>query len=159
MYALPLTGFFYFNVTTEALGIARGAIDDYAEQLAGRGDRPNLYGRQIRLAESAAELDAAEALIRADVEVIDRILHSGAPVEPAFQARLGRDLSFMVKLCGQAVDRLTGAVGAHGMSDDNPVHRASRDIHAIANHAVNNWEQQALTYSRARTGLPPLPMF
>ena len=159
MYALPLTGFFYFNVTTEALGIARGAIDDYAEQLAGRGDRPNLYGRQIRLAESAAELDAAEALIRADVEVIDRILHSGAPVEAAFQARLGRDLSFMVKLCGQAVDRLTGAVGAHGMSDDNPVHRASRDIHAIANHAVNNWEHQALTYSRARTGLPPLPMF
>jgi 3-hydroxy-9,10-secoandrosta-1,3,5(10)-triene-9,17-dione monooxygenase len=159
MYALPLTGFFFFNVTTEALGIARGAIDDFAEQLAKRGDRPNLYGRQIRLAESSAELDAAEALIRSDVEVIDRILHDGAPIEPAFQAKLGRDLSFMVKLCAQAVDRLTGAVGAHGMSDDNPVHRASRDIHAIANHAVNNWEEKALTYSRARTGLPQLPMF
>jgi 3-hydroxy-9,10-secoandrosta-1,3,5(10)-triene-9,17-dione monooxygenase len=159
MYALPLTGFFYFNVTTEALGIARGAIDAFAEQLTGRGDRPNLYGRQIRLAESSAELDAAEALIRSDVEVIDRILHAGAPIEPVFQAKLGRDLSFMVKMCAQAVDRLTGAVGAHGMSDDNPVHRASRDIHAIANHAVNNWEQQALTYSRARTNLPPLPMF
>jgi alkylation response protein AidB-like acyl-CoA dehydrogenase len=104
-------------------------------------------------------VDAAEALIRSDVEMIDRILHGGAPVEPAFQAKLGRDLSFMVKLCSQAVDRLTGAVGAHGMSDDNPVHRASRDIHAIANHAVNNWEHQALTYSRTRAGLPPLPMF
>src|SRR5689334_5868745 len=79
MYALPLAGFFYFNVTTEALGIARGAIDDYANQLAGRGDRPNLYGRQIRLAESSAELDAASALIRSDVESIDRILHHGAP--------------------------------------------------------------------------------
>ena len=159
MYGLPLAGFFYFNVTTEALGIARGAIDAFADQLTGRGDRPNLYGRHMRLAESSAEVDAAEALIRSDVEVIDRILHSGAPVEPRFQARLGRDLSFMVKLCAQAVDRLTGAVGAHGMDDDNPVHRASRDIHAIANHAVNNWENQALTYSRTRTGLPPLPMF
>ena len=49
-------------------------------------------------------------------------------------------------------------VGEIGL-DDNPVHRASRDIHAIANHAVNNWEHQALTYSRARSGLPPLPMF
>jgi 3-hydroxy-9,10-secoandrosta-1,3,5(10)-triene-9,17-dione monooxygenase len=159
MYALPLAGFFYFNVTTEALGIARGAIDAFAEQLARRGDRPNLYGRHMRLAESAAEVDAAEALIRSDVASLDRILHNAAPVEPAFRAKLGRDLSFMVKLCSQAVDRLTGAVGAHGMGDDNPVHRASRDIHAIANHAVNNWEQQALTYSRARAGLAPLPMF
>ena len=77
MYGLPLAGFFYFNVTTEALGIARGAIDDFAAQLAGRGDRPNLVGRQLRLAESAAELDAAEALIRSDVEVIEHILHEG----------------------------------------------------------------------------------
>jgi len=159
MYALPLAGFFYFNVTTEALGIARGAIDAYAEQLIGRGDRPNLYGRHMRLAESAAEVDAAETLIRSDVEHIDRILHHGARVDPMFQAKLGRDLSFMVRLCSEAVDGLTGAVGAHGMDDTNPVHRASRDIHAIANHAVNNWEHQALSYSRTRAGLPPLPMF
>jgi hypothetical protein len=45
------------------------------------------------------------------------------------------------------------------MDDASPVHRASRDIHAIANHAVNNWEHQALTYSRIRAGLAPLPMF
>ena len=159
MYALPLAGFFPFNVTTEALGIARGAIDAFADQLAGRGDRPNLVGRQIRLAESAAEVDAAEALIRADVEVIDGILHRRAPLEPLFQAKLTRDLSFMVKLCGQAVDRLASGTGAHGMGDDNPVHRASRDIHAIANHGVNNWEFQALSYTRARTGLPPISMF
>ena len=159
MYALPLGGFFYFNVTTEALGIARGALDAFAEQLTGRGDRPNLYGRHIRLAESSAEVDAAAALIRTDVEHIDRILHQGALIEPAFQAKLGRDLSFMVRLCSQAVDRLCAAVGAHGMDDANPVHRASRDIHAIANHAVNNWEHQALTYSRTRAGLAPLPMF
>ena len=159
MYGLPLFGFFYFNVTVEALGIARGAIDAFAQQLAERGDRPNLVGRQIRLAESSVEVDAAEALIQKDLAVIDRILHPGAPIPPGFQAQLGRDLSFMVKLCGQAADRLTTAVGAHGMRDDNPVQRASRDIHAIANHAVNNWEQQALAYARARTGLPPMAMF
>ena len=98
MYALPLAGFFPFNVTTEALGIARGAIDAFADQLAGRGDRPNLVGRQIRLAESAAEVDAAEALIRADVGVIDGILHRGAPLEPMFQAKLTRDLRLFVNL-------------------------------------------------------------
>jgi 3-hydroxy-9,10-secoandrosta-1,3,5(10)-triene-9,17-dione monooxygenase len=91
MYGLPLAGFFYFNVTTEALGIARGAVDAFADQLAPRGDRPNLFGRQVRLAESAAEVDAAEALIRRDVEVNDRILHRGEPIPPTFQAKLGRD--------------------------------------------------------------------
>ena len=65
----------------------------------------------------------------------------------------------MVKLCAQAVDRLSTAVGANGMRDDNPVQRASRDIHAIANHAVNNWELHALVYARGRTGLPPMAMF
>jgi 3-hydroxy-9,10-secoandrosta-1,3,5(10)-triene-9,17-dione monooxygenase len=159
MYGLPLAGFFPFNVTTEALGIARGAVDAFAEQLTGRGDRPNLVGRQIRLAESAVEVDAAEALVRRDVAVIDRILHAGAPIPPGFQAQLARDLSFMVKLCAQAADRLATAVGAQGMRDDNPVQRASRDIHAIANHAVNNWEQQGLAYARARTGLPPMAIF
>lgn len=159
MYGLPLAGFFYFNVTTQALGIARGAIDDFAQQLAERGDRPNLFGRQVRLAESAAEVDAAEALIRADVAVIDRILHEGEPIPQTFLPKLGRDLSFMVKLCTQAVDRLTTAVGAGGMRDDNPVHRASRDLHAIGNHAVNNFEMQAAQYTRARTGLPPISMF
>jgi 3-hydroxy-9,10-secoandrosta-1,3,5(10)-triene-9,17-dione monooxygenase len=159
MYALPLAGFFYFNVTTEALGISRGAIDAFAEQLTGRGDRPNLFGRQIRLAESSAEVDAADALVRADVEVINGILHHKQAIPHTFQAKLGRDLRFMVKLCTQAVDRLTTAVGAGGMREDNPVHRASRDLHAIANHAVNNWEMQAAQYSRARTGLPPISMF
>jgi hypothetical protein len=43
MYALPLPGFFFFNVTTEALRIARGAVDA-AEQLTGRPDRRNPYG-------------------------------------------------------------------------------------------------------------------
>ena len=30
---------------------------------------------------------------------------------------------------------------------------------AIGNHAVNNWEHQALNYSRQRTGLPPIQLF
>jgi 3-hydroxy-9,10-secoandrosta-1,3,5(10)-triene-9,17-dione monooxygenase len=159
MYRLPLSGFFFFNVTIPALGIARGALDAYADGLAGRGDRPNLVGRQLRLGESSVEVDAAEALVRADLEVIDGILHRSAPIPTGFQARLGRDLSYVVKICGQAVDRLAMATGAHGMLDANPVQRAARDIHAIANHAVNNWEFQAIGYARARTGLPPIPMF
>src|SRR5919199_2706492 len=124
MYALPLAGFFYFNVTTEALGIARGAVDALPEQLAERGDRPNLFGRQVRLAESAAEVDAAEALIRQDVEGIDLILHEGQPIRPGFTAKLGRDLSFMVKLCTQAVHRLTTGGGAGGNGEEHPVDHA-----------------------------------
>jgi len=106
-----------------------------------------------------AKVDATEALVRADLEVIDGSLHRNAPIPVGFQARLGRDLSYVVKTCGQGVDRLATAIGAHSMLDENPVQRAARDIHAIANHAVNNWEFQAIGYARARIGLPQIPMF
>src|SRR5258708_35062727 len=37
MYRLPLSGFFFLNVTIPALGIGRGALDAYADGLAGGG--------------------------------------------------------------------------------------------------------------------------
>jgi hypothetical protein len=50
----------------------------------------------MRLAKSAAEVDAAETLIRADVEQIDRSLTPMRQSTRLFQAKLGLDLSFMV---------------------------------------------------------------
>jgi alkylation response protein AidB-like acyl-CoA dehydrogenase len=61
-----------------------------------------------------------------------------------------------VKLCVQAVDRLAVAVGAHGMMDDTPIQRALRDVHAIANHAANSFDQSAVVYARHALGLPPV---
>jgi hypothetical protein len=48
--------------------------------------------------------------------------------------RWKRDLAYADVLWTRAVDRLVTAVGAHGVLESNPIHRASHDVHALANH-------------------------
>ena len=110
--------------------------------------------RQLRIAESSVEIDAAEALILADCAEIERRARAVESFADGLLPRLGRDISYSVRLCSQAVARLAVAVGAHGITDDNPVHRAQRDVQAVANHIACNWDLQALPYARTALGLP-----
>ena len=109
--------------------------------------------RQLRIAESSAEIDAAVALLRADSEVLSRSISSGEMPDAAFQARSTRNTSYAVKLCVQAVERLAVAVGAHGMLDDTPIQRALRDVHAVANHTANSFDVAGAVYARHALGL------
>jgi len=106
------------------------------------------------LAESAAEVDAALELMRADMAEAIETGRAEREMSPAQLARWERDLGYATKLCVQAVDRLLTAVGAHGIDADNPIHRAGRDIHAIASHAGTSWEDRGLAYARWVCGLP-----
>ena len=155
LFRIPLFGYFAINVAAPAFGIARGALEAYIAQTAARPDRANQVQRQMRIAKSNVEIDAAEALVLADCAEIERRAAAGEPLTGPLQARLARDVSYAVQQCVRAVDRLASAVGAHGMADDNPVERAFRDVHAVGNHIGNNWDLQAVPYARAALGLPP----
>jgi 3-hydroxy-9,10-secoandrosta-1,3,5(10)-triene-9,17-dione monooxygenase len=159
LYRLPLWPVFPYNVSTPVLGIARGALRAYIEATAAQPERTDMVQRELRIAESAAEIDAAVDLLRADSDVLSRCIAANELPSSAFLARSTRDTSYAVKLCVQAVDRLALAVGAHGMQDDSPIQRASRDVHAIANHRANSFDTAAVTFARHALGLPPLPRF
>ena len=156
-YRLPLWSVFPYNVSTPALGIARGAIDAYVAYMGSRPERANMVQRQMRISESAAEVDAAEALWLANASTLERVGPSGGPWTATFLAKLRRDLAFSTMLCTRAVDRLAAALGAHGMMEDTPVQRAFRDVHGVANHGANNWDVQAVAFAREALGLPPIP--
>lgn len=153
IYRLPLMPVFPYNVSTPALGIARGALDAFVRYMASRPERANMVQRQLRIAESAAELDAAEALWLADAASIEQIGRAGDFWSAVLLAKIRRDLAFSTMLCVRAVDRLVLAVGAHGMLDDTPVQRAFRDVHAVANHGANNWDLMAVPFAREVLGL------
>jgi 3-hydroxy-9,10-secoandrosta-1,3,5(10)-triene-9,17-dione monooxygenase len=159
IYRLPLWPIFPFNISTPALGIARGALQAYIEYMGSRPERANMVQRQLRIAESAAEIDAAGALLRTNSEVLSRCIASGETPDQTFLAKSTRDTSFAVKLCLQAVTRLAAAVGAHGMMVDTPIQRALRDTHAIANHAANSFDQAGVVFARHALGLPFVSMF
>ena len=159
MYRLPLWPIFPFNVSTPVLGVARGALEAYIEYMGSRPERANMPQRQLRIAESACEIDAALALLRANSDILSSAIHAGEPLDPGFLSKSTRDTSYAVKLCVQAVNRLADAVGAHGMLADTPIQRALRDVHAIANHAANSFDTAGPTYARHALGLPAVSMF
>ena len=154
-YRLPLWSVFPYNVSTPALGIARGAIEAYVEYTRARPERANMPQRQLRISESAAEVDAAQALWLSNATILEQVGPAGGPWPAALQAKLRRDLAYSTMLCTRAVDRLANAVGAHGMLEDTPMQRAFRDVHAVANHGANNWDVQAVPYAREVLGLTP----
>jgi 3-hydroxy-9,10-secoandrosta-1,3,5(10)-triene-9,17-dione monooxygenase len=159
LYRLPLWPIFPFNISTPILGIARGGLQAYIDYTAGRPDRANMPQRQMRIAESACEIDAALALLRTNAAYLSACIQNDQTPEPAFLARSTRDTSYAVKLCVQAIDRLVVAVGAHGMLDDTPIQRAARDAHALANHLANSFDTAGVAFARFALGLPPIPMF
>ena len=151
IYRLPLIPFFPFNIASEAIGIARGAIEGFVERGGQRSLRSN-QAQQLRLSESCAEVDAAEALLLADAAEIARVGRAGEPWDQRFVAKVSRDLAYMVVSCSRAVNRLVFAVGAHGMQRSSPLQRAFRDIYAVANHGGNNWELKGLPFAQALLG-------
>jgi 3-hydroxy-9,10-secoandrosta-1,3,5(10)-triene-9,17-dione monooxygenase len=159
IFRLPLWPIFPFNISTPILGIARGALQAYIDYTAGRPDRANMPQRQMRIAESACEIDASLALLRANAAYLSTCIRAGQTPEPAFLSHSTRDTSYAVKLCVQAIDRLVVAVGAHGMLDDTPIQRAARDAHALANHLANSFDMAGVVYARYALGLPPISMF
>jgi 3-hydroxy-9,10-secoandrosta-1,3,5(10)-triene-9,17-dione monooxygenase len=157
IYRLPLWTLFGFNIGVPAIGIARGAVQAYVQQTAARADNPSAQGKHARIAESSAEVDAAEALLQADADLITRLGREGQTQFPLpLRTRFHRDLAYAGQVCARAVDRLTLSVGAHNIDEDNPVHRASRDVHAVANHVGLQWDAHAELYGRVATGLEPI---
>jgi 3-hydroxy-9,10-secoandrosta-1,3,5(10)-triene-9,17-dione monooxygenase len=155
IYRLPMTPVFPYNLVGPALGIARGAIEEYVAQTMAHPDRVDVAARHLRIAESSAEVDAAEALLRADTAEIKHGGQAGAPIPLATRVRWLRNLSYAAVLCQRAVDRLATAAGAHSVLEPSPLHRASRDVNAIINHIGVSWDRLGLSYGRLRVGLDP----
>ncbi len=153
IYRIPFAPFFFINVSTPALGVARGAVEEFRSQVSARPGRATV-GRQVRFAESSAEVDAALALMRSDMAEVAEAGRAEREMTPEQLARWERDLGYATKLCVQAVDRLLPALGAHAIDVNNPVHRAGRDIHAISTHA-GNWDPRSIAFARWAFGLPP----
>jgi 3-hydroxy-9,10-secoandrosta-1,3,5(10)-triene-9,17-dione monooxygenase len=161
-YRAPLMALFPFTLASPVLGMARGAIEAFAAQLRTRrtpagGTMADSVANQLRLAESAAEVDSAHLLMRHNCrEILERAARGEMP-PPVDRARYRRDHAYMTKLCVRAIDRLFEAAGGHALYDDNPLQRFSRDAHAASHHTALVWDAPAELYGRVALGLelPP----
>src|SRR5438132_353785 len=161
LYRLPFGLVFAATLGAAAIGAAKGALAEFREQ---QQRRLNIRDRsrvaedpftQLRLAESAAEIDAAHERMLGNFAEMMRLARAGAEIPLNFRARCRWDIGKATDWSVRAVDRLMMAAGGRGIFLDNPIQRAWRDVHAMQAHASNNVERAAAVFGRSEFGLPP----
>ena len=160
------TLFFHYAPITFAvpmLGAAQGAYEHFRDwtktrTLAGGGSVASKTSIQVRMARAAADLDAAELLLRRAAEV---------PYGPDARseqilARSVRDFARAPELIVSAIDALVALSGTAGLTTSNPIQRAWRDIHLASMHIAVNPENNFAHFGRMELGLgrdPGMPYF
>jgi 3-hydroxy-9,10-secoandrosta-1,3,5(10)-triene-9,17-dione monooxygenase len=159
IYRAPWVSYAPLTFTAPMLGAAQGAYELFRESIktrkAGRGGTPlaEYASVQVRLARAAADLDAAELLMRRAVDAA----RSPHRPSPEVRARTMRDCSRAAELCVDVIDTLIGMSGTAGFAASHPIQRAWRDIHFAAMHVALNPEQNFGHFGRGELGLPRDP--
>ena len=150
-YRIPLRSILSFTLASPVLGMAQGALESF--ELARQETASPAI--QMRLAESAAEIAAARALMQTDTrEIFARAERDEMPTTDD-RVRYRRDQVYVSRLAVRAVDRLFEANGGHSIFATEELQRFHRDIHAATHHASLAWDGVAEQYGRVRLGLEP----
>lgn len=165
IYRLPLLMLGASMLASTAIGAARGALEAYLEMTGGRNTRGALAGGnlrmaefatvQLRLAEAAAAVEAAELILLTDMREAHRKLRAGEEITIAERIRARRNQAYATRLAVQAVEALNASTGGAGLHLSNPVQRAWRDANAVARHVSLNWDAVGTMYGQHAFGLEP----
>jgi 3-hydroxy-9,10-secoandrosta-1,3,5(10)-triene-9,17-dione monooxygenase len=155
IYHVPIVAAGVQALLSPAIGVARGAYDDFLAWNRGRVAKYTMAQVaeqapfQIRIAEAEANLQVAEMLVRNCLKVV-RETH---PI--SFEQRIHnlRDFTFAVRTVVKAMNSLIQVGGASAMFDDNSLQRAWRDVQTIACHVYLNFENAAENFGRLQLGV------
>jgi 3-hydroxy-9,10-secoandrosta-1,3,5(10)-triene-9,17-dione monooxygenase len=151
------TPFFYYApicFVTPMLGAVQGAYELFREWTKTRKaqDGSSVAEKnsvQVRMARAAADIDAAELLLRRTVHVTD----APAAYSPQLLARSVRDFARASELTVAAIDTLVALSGTAGFAASHPIQRAWRDIHFMSMHISLNTETNFTHFGRMELGL------
>jgi alkylation response protein AidB-like acyl-CoA dehydrogenase len=149
-----------FTLSSVSVGVAGGVIEAFTENMKEQSSRfgdslSEKQSIQMRIAESAAEYDAARTILLSDIRESLGILRSEDDIPEEMHHRNRRDMAFCPRLAQASVDRLFYAAGASGLKLSNNLQRQFRDVHAAGAQVFLNWDVNATVYGRARLGLEP----
>jgi 3-hydroxy-9,10-secoandrosta-1,3,5(10)-triene-9,17-dione monooxygenase len=151
------TPFFYYapiSFATPMLGAVQGSYEifrDWTKTRKAQDGTPvaEKIAVQVQMARAAADIDAADLLLRRAVHVTD------APdaYSPTLLARSVRDFARVSELTVAAIDTLVALSGTAGFTSSHPIQRAWRDIHFMSMHISLNTETNFTHYGRMELGL------
>lgn len=155
MYRQPLMALFPLALTTPILGATMGAYELWRENNRTRATRitgiqlSTFSHQQIRIAETEAEITAAQSFLRRALDVIRT--NDSLTLEQRIQNH--RDYAYLTQLCLRAIERIYLTSGGTANYESNPLQRYWRDIHAMGAHVAINFDTAGETFGRQELGL------
>jgi 3-hydroxy-9,10-secoandrosta-1,3,5(10)-triene-9,17-dione monooxygenase len=159
IYQLPFASVFSNSISVPVLGMAQGAYEAYVHWTKERvrastgGKAADDSFNQIRIAESAAQLDAAVVQIERNINEQLGHVERGEKVPMALRVRTRRDQVNATAAGIAAVDRLFESAGGRALRAGTPMQRFWRDAHAGRVHAINDPEKVRVMYGQFELGL------
>ena len=158
-YRVPMGSILPYTLASPIIGMAQGTLDEFENYTRRRvfarsGQNMDEFATiHVRLAESEAEVRAAQLIMLEDCGELFELGRRGETPTLDDRARYRRDQAYVVKLCLRAVNRLFEAGGGYALFDTSPLQRFHRDAHAASHHSSLSWDVAAEEYGRVRMGI------
>ena len=142
-------------------GIAQGALALHVERTRTRREvytgvaKAESVGAQMRVAESATELQLAQLLAQRAADRCDQVAVTGQRLTIEERAELKWHAAYVAELCRRATERIFASAGAHAIYDDSVLQTRFRDVNTACHHAVADFDNNAQMYGRVVLGLDP----
>lgn len=146
IYSVEFSPYFFTLIAGPMMGTAIGAFEEYCRQTTtrkGQMSKESIVDQvpvQIRVGESAAELQAARLLIDNVNKWLGDFGIARRPLPGTSLAAIRRDLALAAKLCLRSAGRIAGMMGVTGQIGHNPVQRLYRDLRTICSHGGIQWD-------------------
>ena len=163
LYAVPAFACLALCVACPGVGAASGAYQRFIEYVATRRSvaQKNVadYATvQLRVAEAAAMIDAAEALLVGGCRRVMETARSGRGFTLEERARFRRDQGYAARTSADAAEKLLRACGAAALFDDFEIRQCYLDAWATASHIGCSWDLVATQFGQVAMGGQPEPL-
>lgn len=160
-YRMPFSDLSPFSIIGAPLGMAKGMVRKFAEEVGGRlqGESPQGIAEQSvtfgRIAECSATIDAAIALVISDAEMIDR---AAEPCDIDTLSRIGipRNWAFAAQTARHAANHVFEASGGSAIYDGSAIQQMFRDINGGSQHFAFTWDTAMANFGRVACGFDPM---
>lgn len=142
LYRFPFFGLFAAAIAAVPLGIARRAVEDFAELARTKVPTWNTKAlnesslTQLELGRAEAAVNAARLQLHASVEELYDKLARGDAATLEDRRRVRLAACYATSACAQAVDRLYDAGGGTSVYRSCSLQRHHRDIHTATQHRM-----------------------
>ncbi len=153
LYKLPFHSLFTTTITTPIVGMARGAYTEHVQMQQSRV-RAAYAGEKassdpfvaVRVARAASEIDAAWALLMANIREEQAAVAAGEKISLELRLKVRRDQVLGTGRAIEAIDTMFEASGGRALAEGTYLQRVWRDAHAGRVHAANDQERALKMY-------------